>query len=482
VLASSVYSVAFSVLAPGPAGYGRRPASADGTKPEAFPLLGFGGNIITPSSSEYGEHKGVFNLSVDSAPSLISFCSGENDVGVTLSWAEKRADNKGIRVRSGGHSYEGFSVGTDVTVIDVSKLNEIEIDPDGFVSVGSGVKLGDLVEKLALHGFVLPTGSCPSVGVSGLTLGGGHGTLSRMYGLLCDSLEEVDLVLASGKKATASASENADLFWACQGGGGGNFGIVTRFKFRIYPLKNVVRYKIRWAPEHAENILILWQQWLAERAANISSTLELTFFDGAVSGIHISGISTQEVTECNELLDLLCKEHPPSEREAISCDYLAAARYFWGGKAEPVHFKATSDYVYSAMSIEAIRCLMANGQLETARGGSVAVIFDGYGGAIASKSSSETAFFHRKALYCIQYYSEWSSPSATTERSAMVLGVRQSMDSFFQPRRAYVNYCDLSIADWKTAYYGDNYARLAQVKSKYDPENQITHPQGIEPA
>jgi hypothetical protein len=481
MLASSVYSAAFSALTPRPSGSGRRLASVDGAKAEAFPLVGFGGKIITPSSPEYDEQKGVFNLSIDSAPSLISRCSGESDVGVTLGWAAKRTDHKGIRVRSGGHSYEGFSVGTDVTVIDVSKLNEIEIDPDGFVSVGAGVKLGDLVEKLALHGFVLPTGSCPSVGVSGLTLGGGHGVLSRMYGLLCDSLEEVDLVLASGKKVTASASQNADLFWACQGGGGGNFGIVTRFKFRTYPLKKVVRYKLRWAPEHAENILILWQQWLAERAANISSTLELTFVDGAVSGIHITGISTESLAECTALLGLLCKEHPPSEREATSCEYLAAARYFWGGRPEPVHFKATSDYVYSSMSIETIRCLLANGQLETARGGAVAVIFDGYGGAIASKASSETAFFHRKALYCIQYYSEWSSPSATTERTAMVLAVRQSMNSFFQPRRAYVNYCDLSISDWKSAYYGDNYARLAQIKAKYDPENEITHPQGIEP-
>ena len=219
---------------------------------------GFSGRVVSRADRGYRRARRLFNAPFDAVkPTAVAFCETVADVRKTVRWAKRH----GVRIaaRSGGHSYGGYS-STRGLVVDVGRLDQVVVDVDASTAlVGAGSRLIDVYAALWEQGVAIPAGSCPSVGIAGLALGGGHGFSSRKFGLTCDSLLAATMVSAAGKVVRCSASENEDLFWALRGGVGGNFGIVTDLTFRVHPVNEVATFRVQWPWEQAAIAVDAWQ-------------------------------------------------------------------------------------------------------------------------------------------------------------------------------------------------------------------------------
>jgi FAD/FMN-containing dehydrogenase len=223
----------------------------------------FGGEVVAPTDSGYDEHRKVWNGSIDRRPGLIARCGGVADVRAAVRFG--RDHGLAVAVRGGGHSFPGLSVCDDGLLIDLRLMNGIRVDPETRTArAQAGVLLGELDRETQSFGLAVPSGIVTHTGVAGLTLGGGIGWIMRKYGLTIDQLLSVDVVTADGEFVKASADENADLFWGVRGGGG-NFGIVTDFEFRLNPLgPEVVAGPVFWPMEDAPEVLRFYRDWVAD--------------------------------------------------------------------------------------------------------------------------------------------------------------------------------------------------------------------------
>ena len=223
----------------------------------------FRGQVVSPGDDDYDVQRKIWNGSFDRRPAVIVRCAGVSDVIAALEYG--RASELPIAVRSGGHSFPGYSVADDALLIDLSPMKGVRVDPEKRTArVQAGVLLGELDRETQAFGLAVPSGIVTHTGVAGLTLGGGIGWIMRKHGLSIDQLVSVDLVTAEGEFVTASADENADLFWGVRGGGG-NFGIVTEFEFRCVPLgTQVLAGPIFWPMEQSGDVLRFYRDWVAE--------------------------------------------------------------------------------------------------------------------------------------------------------------------------------------------------------------------------
>ena len=193
-------------------------------------------------------------------PAAIARCANAADVAACVDWA--RAAGAPITARSGGHSYAGYSSGSGL-VVDLGALSSVTVDTGAASAVvGAGTQLIDVYAGLQPHGVAIPGGSCPTVGIGGLTLGGGMGVVGRAFGLTCDNLLAADVVLADGRTVHCDAAHDADLYWALRGGGGGNFGIVTAFTFRTHPATQATLYSFHWDWSRAAKVVAAWMDWI----------------------------------------------------------------------------------------------------------------------------------------------------------------------------------------------------------------------------
>src|SRR6187397_1539991 len=228
----------------------------------------FGDRLIGPADPRYDEARALFNAMIDKRPALIARCETADDVAAAIRFA--RDHDLRIAVRGGAHSGAGLGSVDDGLVIDLSPMKAITVDPAArTVRVGGGAVWGEVDAATGPHNLAVPTGIISSTGVGGLTLGGGHGYLSRRHGLTVDNLLSAQMVLADGSQVTASADENPDLFWAIRGGGG-NFGVATEFTFRAHPLETVVGGPTFWAVEDADELLAAYREWLPSAARNVT--------------------------------------------------------------------------------------------------------------------------------------------------------------------------------------------------------------------
>ena len=220
----------------------------------------FSGTLIGPEDAEYGEARKVFNAMIDRRPALIARCANPDDVAAAVGFA--RDHDLPLAVRGGGHNGAGLGTCDDGVVIDLSLLRDVEVDPEArTVRVGGGCTWGDVDRATNEHGLATPSGIISTTGVGGLTLGGGLGHLTRKCGLAIDNLLEAEVVLASGERVRASADENPDLFWAIRGGGG-NFGVVTSFLFRLHEVETVVAGPTFWPVEQGAEVLSAYRDFL----------------------------------------------------------------------------------------------------------------------------------------------------------------------------------------------------------------------------
>lgn len=435
------------------------------------------GRVITPNDPGYTQACEDWNARFEPRPREIVYCQSAEDVSEALLRAI--GGRVPFRARCGGHSYEGFSMVEDGVIIDVTDLSTISVNQERTKAViGSGARLGDVYAKLWQVGCTIPAGTCPPVGISGLTLGGGLGMLVRSQGLLIDSLLEIEMVDAQGRILTVSSASHPDLFWACRGGGGGNFGIVTSFTFRLTPISDVTIYSITWDWSDFTVALDAWQRWGPETDERISNLfVPLPKSAGLVTSF---GEFMGPAEELRPLLKPLLEAGRPTQVSIQTLPYGQAVDII-ASLEGPVATAATSrvkgntsflDRPLDAQALSTFQEWLAN-----APGGAAPTLY-ALGGAIARVAPHETAFVHRNARILITFQSNWTNPEEDEVNVAWVEGVRQAMRPY-TTGGAYVNIPDRKMEDWLWAYYGENVERLVDVKRRYDPENVFSFPQSI---
>jgi hypothetical protein len=436
--------------------------------------------VLIPADKASATYDLSFNKRTQISPRVRVVAGSAKAVSATIVWAT----NNGLSfaVRSGGHSYEGFSQSPDL-VIDVRGMSAIKLSADKqSVSIGAGSSLGAVYKALAPSHLAIPAGSCFPVGVAGHSLGGGFGLLGRPFGLACDSILSMELVDASGQVRNVSEQENPDLFWALRGGGNGNFGVVTNFNFRTSSVNMVAKFGITWSKTPAQGVKVVqsWQQWLENLPSSITCTLHLTKEQRGLVKVHVAGLSVQSESRLKvELKRLQSVAGPAQDLSTRTLTFDQAATIFNGGGPpyESILMKGKSDYVTEPMSDQGILTLL-NGLLKAP--GEIAVLCDSYGGAINKIASDATAFVHRGTTkFSMQYYMQWDSPQASGANIAMMQTLYTSMRPFVSGG-CYVNYCDLDLGDgYARAYWGDNLPRLMKIKAQVDPKNVFKHAQSV---
>jgi FAD/FMN-containing dehydrogenase len=380
---------------------------------------------------------------------------------------------------SGGHCYEGFSQSSSV-VIDTRLMRAVTVDARTMTATaGAGASLGDLYRAIAPDKLAFPAGSCPTVGLAGHVLGGGYGQLARPFGLACDSMLSVDLVDPQGRGIHADAQQNADLFWACRGGGGGSFGVATGFRLQLHRLANVLVFAIDWPQLTAANaakIMKDWQAWAPHAPSPINAVMQIKRGSQGGISLHCSGQSVGSIEQLRRALKTLS-----ASPQIRTMSYFAAVNYFAGGAAgwtySSAPMKGKSDYAASPLTDDGLATLLS----QIAGKPKIYVLCDSYGGAVAEPKPDATAFPHRGMLFSLQYGAERIEERDIPQRL-------RDLDELYAAMRphvsgaAYVNYCDLDLADWPTAYWGQNLARLRAIKAAFDPGNVFRHAQSVPPA
>lgn len=474
-------------------------------KPADWTALGKGlsGGIVRPGDADYTAARQLYNTRFDSQrPAGVAYVAGTGDIAQCLAFARRHSIP--VSIRNGGHSYAGWSSGTDRLVIDVSRLKTVRTPTSSTAVIGAGAKLIDVYTGLAAHGATIPAGSCPTVGVSGLTLGGGHGVLSRAYGLTCDSLTGATLVTADGKTLECDSSRNTDLFWALRGAGNGNFGVVTELRFRTRKASDCVTGYVSWPWAKAADVIRAWQEWGPTRPDEIWSACDLAVAAGGTPRVSVVAYSLGTYGDLENALDELVRKVGSAPKKGLGLrrrGYLDSMRAYAGcgdktqtqchlpgktpgressGALQRETYAARSDFYDRSLPAAGIRALLDQverfGKSGGSGGGSIQLT--ALGGAVNRVQPLSTAFVHRRSRFLAQYLTSWAAGGSGTKQTAWLDGTHTAMRRFASGA-AYQNYADASLKDWRKAYYGDAADRLAKVKKKYDAGRLFTFPQAL---
>lgn len=446
-----------------PAFFHSIPASADSSNVR----------FLQRNDADYAKHRQIFNKRITAMPKFIAVCANEKGVQEAIAFARKA--NLPVTVKSGGHSFEGFSVNDGGLMIDLSGMNKPSYNKTSkLLTIQPGAKLGGVYEYLNTFGRLIPAGSCAGVGVAGLSLGGGYGFFARQFGLTCDSLQRVRMV--DGKGNVHDSKDNPELLWACKGGGNGNFGIVTELEFQTHPAPpyfHSARFKYR-------NLTPATATQLAERWFGLMATLPNTAYSSWVlNGKHLTVLVTDTAAPNAALNNILAKlktgatEATPLRKDA----FLPGIQRFKGG-TEPMYFKNVSAGYYNGFKdlqalLPEICKKVASAKLNTI------LQINTLGGAINNPAlETSAAYPHRAWGYLgeLQTYYEKGTQTATAEQIVREI---QGMLTKGGIKAHYRNYPDVEIPNWETAYYGKNYPRLQALKRQFDPDNLIRHPQSV---
>ncbi|WP_328537995.1 FAD-binding oxidoreductase [Streptomyces sp. NBC_00344] len=461
---------------------------------------GLDGKLVRPGDADYPAARQLYNTRFDGLkPAAVAYVAGDDDIRECLAYS--RAHGVPVSIRSGGHSYAGWSSGNGRLVIDVSKLSHISAGG----TIGAGAKLVDVYETLGRSSRSLPGGSCPTVGISGLTLGGGHGVASRAYGLTCDALTSATLVTADGKRLTASATQNKDLFWALRGAGNGNFGVVTEMTFRTHSAPQTVSAYLSWPWSKARAVIDAWQKWGPDQPDEIWSSAHLeAATGGGAPGVTIAAFSLGSYGDLQNAVDRLADAVGASAR-SVSLrrrSYEQAMLVYAGcaslsedqchlpgptpgrstkGALQRETYSAASDFYDRTIPAAGLSALLNHVESFSrlpATSGSGSVALTALGGAINRVDPSATAFVHRRSRVLAQYIASWRPGTSGSAQQAWLKSTHTAMRPYASGG-AYQNYIDPALKDWKKAYYGDGAARLAKLKQQYDPQKMFGFPQAL---
>jgi len=457
--------------------------------------------LYRPGEKGYSTAKQLFEPRFDSLePAGLAYCRTAADVAACLAFV--RRYGLPVRVRSGGHSYAGWCSVTGGLVIDVSAMNSFTAGK-GTVTVGSGLDLIHFYSNLASIGQAVPGGSCPTVGIAGLALGGGIGVISRLHGVTSDHLESAQLVLADGSVVTCDSGHDSGLLWACQGGGGGNFGVAASFTFRTQPLRSLWRFFLEWPWSKADKVMSAWQAWAPHAPDALWSNLHASApFSSGSPAISVGGTYVGTDAGLSGLLGDLYHSvgsnpsYANSQEQSFlnvmlyeaGCSPVDACHTGPGGQLTRVPSYAKSDFFHRPLDASGINTMLSGIEkipsIAGTSGGAGTIALDACGGAMNNLKPGHTAFCHRDALYVAQYSTVWTSPGTSGGVANQHAWLRSYYNSMHPHAngQAYQNYIDPDLTDWETAYYGGNYSRLTTIKASYDPTNLFSFPQSIRPA
>ncbi|WP_409058478.1 FAD-binding oxidoreductase [Streptomyces sp. SYP-A7185] len=457
------------------------------------------GTLVKPGEAKWAAARQLYNTRYDSLkPTAVAYVASPDDIRTTLAYA--RAHRVPVSIRNGGHSYGGWSSGTGRLIVDVSKLNKTRAS-GATATVGAGAKLIDVYRTLAAKGVTIPAGSCPTVGISGLTLGGGHGVVSRAYGLTCDSLTSATLVTADGKQLTASKSENKELFWALRGAGNGNFGVVTELRFRTHAAPQGVSAYMSWPWSKAAAVIRAWQEWGPDQPDEIWSSAHLANTPGGTPTVSVACFSLGTYGELQNAVDRLAdkigsparsvslkrRSYEESLEVYAGCSSFASDAQCHLPGATPGRspqgalnretYAASSDFFDRSLSAAGVRTLLS--QVENVTGASAgSIALTALGGAINRVDPTATAFVHRRSRMLAQYIASWRPGTSGKPAQAWLKTAHGAM-ARHASGAAYQNYADPTLTNWREAYYGSAAGRLKKVKQQYDPKRVFDFAQAL---
>jgi FAD/FMN-containing dehydrogenase len=449
-------------------------------------LAGFRGRLIGPGDADYDEARAVYNAMIDKRPALIARCADADDVATAVGFA--RDHGLLLAVRGGGHNGAGLGTCDDGVVIDLSLLKDVEVDPGNkTVRVGGGCTWGDVDTATNEHGLATPSGITSTTGVGGLTLGGGLGHLTRKCGLSIDNLLEAEIVLASGESVRASAGENTDLYWAIRGGGG-NFGVVTSFTFRLHEVGTVFAGPTFWAVEQSSEVLTAYREFLPSAPRELNGFFAFHTVPPAPpfpEEIHLRNVcgivwcyvgGEADATAAMEPLMSAVPEPlmhgvglmpHPTLQSAFDGLYPKGEQWYWRADfVNEIPDEAVAIHARFGSDMPTMKSTMHMYPID---------------GAAHDVASADTPWSYRDAT--------WGSVFAGVDPDPANVGaIRKWTIDYFEALHpysaggAYVNMMMDEGQERVRASYRDNYDRLARIKAEYDPENLFRVNQNIQPA
>jgi FAD/FMN-containing dehydrogenase len=447
------------------------------------------GRVLQPSDSAFASFAAPANTRYDRiVPQGIVLPTTEADIAATLAWAHDH--QLPVTTRSGGHNYAGYS-STEGLLIHLGMLTARTVDTNAATAtVQAGTRNNDLLDALAPTGLTWAFGRCPTIGISGYLLGGGLGLHTRRLGMASDTLLSTRIVTATGETLSCDENTNADLFWACRGGAGGNFGINTSFTFQLHPAPEVTVYRLAFDGRKADDVLLAMQDLITDPALLRSFAAQ---FGAKTSGtraaraagnisLYAEGWYYGPQSELETILTRVTSVARPTSTYIAQLDGLRAQRYFSDETASDP-FTTTSIVARTPMRAQDAACIIEH--LRTwpgsSSGSGASVAFFAMGGADSDPAPDATAFVHRDAAFILAATSRWTAadgPAAPQRAAAWVGGVRRDVSPVLGPG-SFVNFPDPTLPRWWDAYYGANYERLVKIKNTSDPAGLFRYPQGI---
>lgn len=423
----------------------------------------------------------------DVLPLAIAMCTTDEAVRLCIGWT--RQERQTFAVRCGGHNYAGFST-TQGLLIDVKPMSRIAFDPTtGLVTIGAGASNQDMADAFRASGLAVPSGRCPTVGISGLVLGGGWGFSATRNGLTCDALRATDAVTADGKlhRGVSATGADTNLFWAARGGGGGNFAVHTSFTFEPHPVYDVTVFNIVWPAKHQIELMLDLQDIQLANPHLISTRSKLVPMTG--DRVTRGGLQVQTLgqffgppDQLRALLDHPLSRSKPVVAEINGMNYWSARDYLVTDDPGGL-YDIRSSYVAGRLGGDALDTMIQ--WMERWPGGSLlqqnmGILFAA-GGKVKEVGVTDTAYVHRDSDFILEMEASWSpldTPDTVKRQQAWLSEYFAAMQRFVRPQ-SYVNFPSRDLPNWLNAYYGRNVAKLCEVKRQYDPDNVFNFPQSI---
>ncbi len=444
-------------------------------------ISGLEGTLIAPEDDGYHAHREVWNAMVDRRSALIARCTSAADVAADIRHARER--DLEIGVKCGGHSVLGLSVPQDGLMVDLTPMDSVRVDPDARRAVvGGGALLRFLDRAAQAHGLATTAGNVSHTGVGGLTLGGGMGWLARQVGLACDNVEAFMVVTADGEIIRATATDHADLFWGLRGGGG-NFGVVTEFEFRLHPVAgHALVVELMFDAEDSAEPMRRWRDLLPDAPREATLTADAVTVGGRPMVV-IGSVWVGDPDEGMAYLRTMRSIGSPRDESVRAMSYLDLQTIGDDRHHHGLRRYAAGHYL-TELSDAAIDAFLTRG-VNTADGADWSRVaaggFQAYGGAIGEVANEDSAFSHRDALVEFFGRQTWADPAEDEERMASARAFGAALEPFASG--VYVNALFDEGEDGVRRAYGDaKLARLAALKRRYDPENVFHLNQNIAPA
>jgi hypothetical protein len=448
-------------------------------------LAGFEGRLIGAEDAGYEQARKVYNAMIDKRPALIAQCTGPHDVARTIAFA--REHDLPLAVRGGGHNGAGLGTCDGGVVIDLSPLKTIQVDPQArTVRVGGGCTWGEVDAATGQHGLATPSGIISTTGVGGLTLGGGLGHLTRKCGLAIDNLLEADMVLASGEPVRASADEHPDLYWAIRGGGG-NFGVVTSFLFRLHPVGTVIGGPTFWPVEQTSEVLSVYREFLPAAPRELNGFFAVHTVPPAppfpeaihlrkVCGVVWCYLGSQEDAAAamapflTALPEPLLHASGPLPHAALQSAfdglYPPGDQWYWRADfVTDIPDEAVGIHARFAADMPTMKSTMHLYPID---------------GAAHDLGPADTAWSYRDARWGSVFAGVDPDPANLNTIRRWSIGYFEALHQY-SAGGAYVNMMMDEGQERVRASYRGNYDRLAQIKAAYDPGNIFRVNQNIQP-